>query len=67
MPGLRNKFISPLIVAVIQLKHFVRGRRYVWAALGLHPVPGQPVIIIGMPTFATAHVAAPFDMCVNIS
>lgn len=28
---------------------------YVWAALGLHPVPGQPVIIIGVPTFATCH------------
>eukprot|EP01043_Picozoa_sp_COSAG02_P099079 COSAG02_NODE_35207_length_472_cov_0.689008_1_plen_50_part_10 len=27
-----------------------------WAALGLHPVPGQPVIVIGIPTFAVAHV-----------
>eukprot|EP01045_Picozoa_sp_COSAG04_P009557 COSAG04_NODE_558_length_12623_cov_13.016528_5_plen_113_part_00 len=30
--------------------------RYVWAALGIHPVPGQPIYIISVPTFATVHL-----------
>ena len=29
---------------------------YVWAALGIHPVPGQPIYIISVPTFATVHL-----------
>ena len=27
-----------------------------WAALGIHPVPGQPIYIIGVPTFANVNV-----------